>query len=307
MKIAIMGSGGIGGYYGGRLAKAGESVTFIARGAHLEALQTRGLQVYSHFGDFRLPQVEATSDAGQIGTVELVIMAVKAYQLEEAAEAIRPLIGPETVVLPLLNGVDIPQRIAAVVGEAPVLSGLCGLSTSLAEPGVIRQTTAFEYLYFGEISGERTPRAQAVEAVLTGAEINAKLSAEIEREVWNKFILLAASAGVCSLLRSTKGPIWADPDTRSLLEQTVREVEAVARALGVRLNADDGAAKALAQIENMPDTMKPSMALDLELGRPLELEALNGTVVRLGAQLGVDTPVNRFIYTALKLHAQGAA
>ncbi len=313
MKIAIMGSGGVGGYYGGRLAKAGEDVTFIARGPHLEAMRAKGLRVESVSGDFALESVQATDDPSTIGDVELVIVATKAYALREAAEAIRPLIaknaknneGSGTAVLPLLNGVDIAEQLGAMVGMEPMLGGLCGISTFIAEPGVIKHVSPFEFLIFGEFSGEATPRVQAIERVFKGAHIDVTLTPEIEAKLWGKFIMLAAIAGVCSVTRQMMGPMRSDPETRAMLEDAVREIEAVGRKKGVAL-APDAFQVTLGMVDGFMEDGKPSMLLDLEQGKPLELEALNGAVSRMGKELGVATPVNDFIYTALKLHADGA-
>ncbi len=304
MKIAIMGAGGIGGFYGGLLAKAGEDVAFIARGPHLDAMRNNGLRVLSHFGDFDLPTLNATDDPAQVGPVELVVMTTKAYGLEAAARAIQPLVGAETVVLPLLNGVEIAERIGIVIGGKHLLGGLAKISSAIAEPGVIRQTTPFQQLLFGEFSGEPSHRARAVEGVLKGAQIDAVLTPHIERELWHKFILLTAMAGVCAITRHTVGPVRSDPDTRDLLGGCMREVEAVARQKKVDL-AQGVVVDTLAFIDGVSPENKPSMLLDLERGKPLELDALNGTVVRMGTELGVPTPVNQFIYAALKLHADG--
>ncbi len=306
MKIAVMGSGGIGGYYGGRLANAGEDVTFIARGAHLAAMRAGGLRVFSHFGDFELPRVAATDDPAEIGEAELVLVTTKAYDLEAAARALVPVVGAETVVLPLLNGVDIAQRLAAVVGRGRVLGGLSKISSAISEPGVIRQVTPYESLVFGPLSGEPQPRDRALEATFRDAGIHAELSADIERDIWEKFIFLAPFAGIAALTRKLCGEIRADPDTRALLRECIEEIEAVARKQGVAL-APGVVDDTLAVIDGIPPETKPSMLLDLERGRRLELDALNGTVVRLGTELGVPTPVNRFIHAALKLHAGGAA
>lgn len=305
MKIAIMGSGGVGGYYGGRLAKAGEEVTFIARGPHLAALRGKGLRVKSHFGDFDLPSVNATDDPAGVGPVELVIVATKAYGLDAAAEAMQPLMGETTTVLPLLNGVDIAERLGAILGAGRVMPGLCMLSSFIAEPGVIHQVTPFEYIKFGETSGEASERGQTIEAVMKGAEINAELSTDIALEIWNKFIVLAAMAGLTSVSRSPVGLVRSDPDLRAMLAGLIGEAEALGRAKGVNL-APDLAERLMAQIDGVPAEAKPSMLMDLEAGRPLELEVIQGTLIKMGAELGIETPVARFIYAALKLHAAGA-
>jgi 2-dehydropantoate 2-reductase len=304
MRIAIMGSGGIGGYYGGRLALAGNDVTFIARGAHLEAMRTRGLRVESTKGDFALPAVQVTEDPAPIGAVDLLLMATKTYDLDTAVETARSLIGPQTTVLPLLNGVDIAERISAVVGPEHVLGGLCVLSSAVAEPGVIRHVTPFESVVFGELSGETTPRCQALLETLKAAGINATLSGQIRTELWKKFVMLATIAGVCCAVRHP-AEIVADPDVRALFSGSLEEIAAVARAQGVLL-PDTVVQDTLRFFDGVPPGTKPSMLVDLEAGRRLEVEAINGAVVRLGAELGVPTPVNRFLYAALKPHAAGA-
>lgn len=304
MKIAIMGSGGIGGYYGGKLANTGQEVAFIARGAHLNALRQNGLVVRSHFGDFTLPKVQATDSPTEIGVVDLVIMAIKAYDLESATESIRPLIGENTSLLPLLNGVDIVVRIGAIIGPEKVIGGLCGLSSSIAEPGVISQVSPFEFLNFGEMSGKITPRAQAIYDVLKQAEINVTLTDNIQLAIWDKFTFLAAIAGVCSLTRAVVGKVRTDPDVRALLEGCIAEILAIGEKQGVVFEKDFAQTQ-MERIDGLPESMKPSMMLDLERGNRLELEALNGTVVRMGEEAGIATPVNRFIHTALKLWAGG--
>ncbi len=297
MKVAIMGSGGVGGYYGGRLAKAGEGVTFIARGPHLAALRIKGLRVKSHFGDFDLPSVNATDDSASIGPVDLVIVATKAYGLDAAAEAMLPLMGDATTVLPLLNGVDIGERLGAVLGTERIMPGLCNLSTFIAEPGVIHQVTPFEYLKFGETSGEASERGKTILTVMKSAEINAELSADITVELWNKFLMLAAAAGLTSVSRSPMGLVRSDPDLRVMLAAQIGETEALGRAKGVNL-APDVAERILAQIDGVPAEAKPSMFMDLEAGRPLELEVLQGTIIKMGTELGIEIPVARFIHAA---------
>ena len=305
MKIAIMGAGAVGGFYGGRLARAGEEVHFIARGAHLAALREKGLRVESPtVGDFELPQVNATDDPAQVGPVELVWMTTKAYDLEAGAEAMRPLIGENTAVIPLLNGVDIAERIGAVVGMEHMLGGIVQVSVAIAEPGLIRHAV-MDRLVFGELAGGTSARCEAIRETLHGAGIQAELSEDIRREIWQKYLFLSTMAGMTSLTRQTLGPVRKDPDTRAMLVACLRELEALARKEGIALD-DDAEQKMLAMADSLPEGMKPSMLLDLERGRALELEALQGAAVRLGKKLGVPTPVNEFIYAALKLHAGGA-
>ncbi len=304
MRIAIMGSGSVGGFYGGRMARAGEEVTFIERGAHLRALRESGLRVESpSVGDFTLAPLRATDDPGTIGCVDLALVTLKAYDLEEAARTLVPLIGTETVVLPLMNGVDIAERIGAVVGMEHMLGGLAYVSTAIAAPGLIRHV-AMDRLVFGEPDGGLSKRGKVIREMMHGAGIEAELSENIKRDLWDKFLSSNAFTGVCALTRSPLGAVMEDPDTRRLVIDCIREAEAVARALGIEL-VEDVVAQKTALIDDIPAPMKPSMLVDLELGRKLELEALQGTVVRLSRELGLETPVNRFIYAALKLHAGG--
>jgi 2-dehydropantoate 2-reductase len=304
MKIAIMGSGGVGGYFGARLALAGEDVTFIARGAHLEAIRSGGLRVEGPLLECHLNDAKATDDPGGVGAVDLVVMSIKAYDLEGSVRAIAPMMGADTMVLPLLNGVDIAERIEPVLGAGRVLGGLCHLSAHIAEPGLIRQVGPLNKIIFGERSGEKTPRAEALREVLAGAEIPTVLSAAIETELWLKFLFLAPGAGVCSVTSLRLGELLDDPDTREMLAGCMREIEAVGRKKGVAL-PDDAVEETFRFYEGLPPQTLPSMALSARRGDKLELEALNGAAARLGRELGVPTPVNQFIYAALKHRAGG--
>ena len=299
-----MGAGALGGFYGGMLARAGEDVTFLARGEHLAQLREKGLRVESpHLDDFHLPRVKASDDPAAAGRVELVLVGVKAYDLENASHAIRSLIGPDTSVLPLLNGVDIAERIGAVVGAEHLLGGVVYLSAMIARPGVIR-VVRLDRLLFGEMGGGASARCEAILAVMERAGIPAEVSRDIRAEVWRKFVLVNAVAGLASLARSGMVPIMADRDTRALLEGAMREVEALAQAQAIHLDANL-CEQHMALADTLPAEYKPSMLLDLERGRKLELDALQGTAVRLGRQLGVATPINAVIYGALKLYAGG--
>lgn len=304
MKIAVMGAGGVGGFFGGKLASAGHQVAFIARGAHLTALQRNGLRIDGSAGQITLPRVTATDDPASVGPVDLVLMTAKAYDLHSAAGQLSPMLGGETVVLPLLNGVDIAERIGAVIGQEKVLGGVCYIGASIAEPGVIKQAVAMQKIVLGEFSGEVTPRAQAVHDALQGADIQVELSRQIRVEIWSKYIFIAAM-GVCALTGSVLGPVLADPDTRALFVDCLEEIEALARKKGIPLKKSI-VADTLKFVEQLPGQAKPSLALSLELGQKLEVEVLNGTAARLGREVGVPTPINQFIYAALKLRADGA-
>ncbi len=299
-----MGAGGIGGYYGGRLAKAGNAVHFIARGDHLRAMRRHGLRVEGKKESFDLPRVSATDDPSQIGLVDLVLVCVKAYDLERATEAIRPLVGGETTVIPLLNGVDAPQRIGRVLGQKSVMGGLAYVSAAIAEPGFIRQVSPFDRIRFGDLPDTAAGRGAAIEAAMRHAGIDATFVDDIRSDLWRKFLFIAAASGVAALTGATMGPVLADPDTRALFVACMAEVEALAHHQGIFL-PQGICGETLSFAEAAGEGMKPSMLLDLEQGRPLELDALNGTAARLGSELGVATPVNRFIYCALKLRAGG--
>ncbi|MCZ6628759.1 MAG: 2-dehydropantoate 2-reductase, partial [SAR324 cluster bacterium] len=285
MKIAVMGAGGVGGFYGARMARAGEDVTFIARGPHLAALRESGMRVESpHIGDFHLPQVRATDDPAQVGPADLVWMTVKGYDLESGARAILPLIGADTVVIPLLNGVEVAEDIGAVVGMEHMMGGIVQVSSAIAEPGLIRHAL-MDRLVFGELGGGSSARGQAILAMMHKADIPAELSEEIQVEVWKKFLFLDGVAGLSSLTRKTLGPVLGDPDTRALLAGCMREVEALARKKGVALE-DNTVEELLHFAATRPPEMKPSMLLDLERGRKIELDTFQGTTVRLGKELG---------------------
>ena len=305
MKITVMGTGGIGGYYGGVLAKAGEQVTFVARGAHLQALRAHGLKVESQImGNFEVKNATFTDNPLDGGTPDLLLMATKAYDLESASASFKAALGPNSVILPLLNGVDIAERIAAVVGRSYVLGGMCQISCAIKEPGVIRQGGPLNRIVFGEMDGGTSPRAQAVLGVLKKAGIVAELSEQVMVDIWNKFLFITSHAGVCTLTASVLGPLRKDPDTRALFQGCMEEVYALAKKKGIPLKPTI-VQDTMAALEKLPETSKPSMLLSLETGGKLEVDALNGEVVRLGRQLGVPTPTHQFIYAALKHRAEG--
>lgn len=315
MRFAIMGAGGLGAFYGALLQRAGHEVHFIARRAHLEALQRSGLHVESpHVGDFDLPRVLATDDPASIGPVDWVLMGVKSYDLEGASEAIRPLLGPHTGVVPLLNGVDNAERIGAVIGAqigaksgaqnrvGRVLGCTVYASSNLTGPGRVRHVLDAELL-FGELAGGRSARADALEALLREAEINVRQSDDIRRDLWHKYIMVSPLAGVCSLVRLASHAMGDSPAVE-LYGEASHEVAALARAGGVKI-ADDAVERALAFIKGVGPLHTVSMLLDLRAGRRLELEAMVGTAVRLGEQWGVPTPVTRVIHIALKPYEHG--
>ncbi len=303
--FAVMGTGGVGGTFGARLAAAGFPVTFIARGAHLVALRERGLRLLSPDGDLTIDPARATEDAAEIGPVDVVLFAVKLYDTEAAGRALEPLIGAETAVLSLQNGVEAEDQLAAIVGPEHVMGGVAQIAAVIEQPGMIRHSSPFARIIFGELDGRRSRRAEALLAACERAGIDASLSAEIEKEIWIKFVFLATFSAVTTLTGLTAGPIRDDVDLRAVTAQALNEVVAVGRARGIPLELAFGA-EDLGLIDTLHPEMKSSMQQDLERGKRLELEQLSGAVARMGAALGVATPVHRTVYAALKRHAGGA-
>lgn len=306
MKIAVIGAGGVGGYFGARLAAAGSDVAFVARGAHLAAMQERGLAVLSPLGDVYLEKVEAADDPALIGAVDVVLFAVKLYDTESAGARLRPLLGPGTIVVSLQNGIDSEDRLVAIVGRERVVGGIAYISATIEAPGVIRHLNRQAKLAFGELDGRDSPRLEPLLAACRRAGFEAVSSPAIEVAIWEKFIFLAALAAATGGARLPLGPILADADTRALIVDAMREVVAVGRAKGLALDASF-VDRSLAFMETLPPDMKASLAHDLDRGNRLEIEGLSGAVVRLGAALGVATPVHRTIYALLKLHGGGRA
>ena len=305
MKIAVMGSGGVGGFYGGRLAQIGCDVSFIARGAHLVAMRERGLTIENEpQGNIHLPRVSATDDPSAIGPVDLVIIAVKLWDTEAAAKAVKSLVGPATAVLSLQNGVIKDDILRREFGDAAVMGGVGYVATHISRPGVIHQTGTMQRLIFGEYDGRRSPRAEALLDALLRAGIKAELSGDIRRTLWEKYTFLVGLSGTTTTMRVPIGPIRSNPQTRAFLLDLFREVVTVGRALGVAL-PENYADDRLAFADSVPADMTSSMHHDLDRGNPLEVEWLSGGVVRLGAKAGVPTPVNRAVWDVLALHAAG--
>jgi 2-dehydropantoate 2-reductase len=299
MRLAIMGSGGVGGYFGARLAEAGHDVTFIARGEHLAAMQRDGLKVSSIEGDLHLAKVRATDDPGQVGAVDAVIVAVKAWQVGEAARQIRPMIGPDTFVVPLENGVEAADELAAVLGQAHVLDGLCGILAWREAPGHIRHAGVAPFVRFGEHDNRHSKRAERLKAAFDQARgVSAEIPDDIQVAVWSKFLFICALSGIGSVTRAPIGVTRTLPETRAMIEQILAEIEAVARARGVAL-PEDAVDRALEFLDALPAQSTASMQRDIMAGRPSELESQNGAVVRLGREASVATPVNAMIHAAL--------
>jgi len=304
MKIAIMGSGGVGGYFGARLAKAGAEVSFIARGAHLAAMREHGLKVESGLGDIHLPQVNVTDDPQTIGKVDLVLFSVKLRDTETAAQSIKPLFGPDTGILSFQNGVQKDDILRGVFGEKPVMGGVAYIATAIGRPGVIKHTGTLQRLVFGEYDGRRSPRAEAFLAACLKGGVDAQLNDDIRRQIWEKFVFLVALSGTTTTMRRPIGPIRAHPQTRAFLLEIMREAVKVGRAHGVAL-PEDYAEQRLAFCDSLPEDMTSSMHHDLERGNPLEVQWLSGGVAQLGEKAGIPTPANRAVWDILTLHAGG--
>jgi 2-dehydropantoate 2-reductase len=306
MKIAIMATGGVGGYFGARLAAAGEDVHFIARGQHLAALRANGLVLKSPNGDLHLQSVSATDDPASIGTVDIVIFAVKQYDTESAAKLIKPAIGADTAAITLQNGMDKDERLRAVLGHGRVMDGAAYIADArVASPGVISHVGKVARIIFGEADGSRSARGERFLAACKNAGIDATFSTEIARDLWAKFALLSAWTGVSSVLRQPAGKVAGDHSTRKLFADALTESVAIAKARGVDLG-DDYLAKQRNFVDTVPPETKSSMQMDLEAGRRLELDWMSGAVARMGDELGVPMPIHHFMYAALKLYADGS-
>lgn len=298
MKIAVFGTGAVGGYFGGRLAQSGEEVTFIARGENLKAIRENGLRVDSIKGNFSVRPYGITNDTTQVGIVDAVLVAVKAWQVAEAAEAIRPMIGRDTIVVPLENGVEAPAALAAVLGKGPVLGGLCRIISMVVGPGHIHHAGAEPSIAFAELDNRPSPRAELLRDAFVRAGVSAQVPPDIYAAVWEKFLFIAPVSGVGAVTRATLGAIRSVPETRKLLTEAMREVYEVARAGNVAL-AEDTVTKVLGFVDKLPPDGTASMQRDIQEGRPSELESQNGAVVRLGRKAGVKTPVHEFLYASL--------
>ena len=299
MRIAVFGSGGVGGYFGGRLALAGEDVTFIARGEHLRALRITGLKVDSVGGDFLIHPVKTTSEPVEVTPVDLVILGVKAWQVPEAARAIRSMVGPATTVLPLQNGVDAASQLAAELGHQPVIGGLCKIVSFVVEPGHIRHAGFEPFVTFGELDNRRTERLERIHEVFSNAGVNAGIATDIQVSLWTKFLFIAAFSGIGALRRNPAGALRSNPETRRLILQAMEEIYALAHARGIAL-PENSIEKAIASVDSLPDDATSSMQRDIAAGKPSELEAQNGAVVRMARESGLETPMNKFIYETLK-------
>jgi 2-dehydropantoate 2-reductase len=299
MKIVMMGSGGVGGYYGARLQQAGHEVAFVARGAHAEAMRKNGLRIRSELGDAHLT-VRVLEDPAQAGAADLAVIAVKLWDTEDTARAVARV--PQAAVVSLQNGVDKDEVLVSVLGRDRVLGGVTHIAAVIAEPGVIAQTGKLQRVTLGELDGSRTPRLQAAADAFRSAGVETVVSDDIRRVTWEKFVFLSALSGLTALTRKPIGEVRANPATRSLLLEALREAVAVARAEGAGLD-DAFAQKQLETIDSLPAGMLSSMAQDLLRGRRLELPWLSGAVVRRAEKHGLRVPAHQAIQAALILHA----
>jgi 2-dehydropantoate 2-reductase len=306
MRIAVVGTGGIGAPYGASLAKAGADVTFVARGAHLAAIRENGLRVEGDRGETHIRPARATDDIASIGTVDIALLCVKLWDVESAGHQLRPIVGPKTAVVPLQNGVDAAERLIPILGRDAVMGGTAYVTGNIASPGVIRQTGTYQRMIFGELDGRLSERGLQLSALCETAGFEGVLSPDIRVPMWEKFNLLVPTAGLNALTRLPLGKWREDPDLIALHETALEETIAVGRAEGVRL-PPDSAENARATMWAMPPYLMTSMATDLLRGNRLELQWLTGKVVELGRRHGVPTPVNGFIYAALKPYINGTS
>jgi 2-dehydropantoate 2-reductase len=306
MRIAVMGTGGVGGYFGARLAASGADVTFIARGEHLRAMRANGLQILSAKGDLLLKPAKAADKPAEVSAVDLVMIAVKLWSTDEAVREIAPLVGPATTVVSFQNGVIATDQLLAAYGTERVIGGVANIAALIEAPGVIRHNGTMARLIFGELDNKRSARCEQFAALCQRAGFDHVVSDDIKRAIWEKFVFLASFSGMTSLMRQPIGPIREDPELRAMLREAIAEVVAVGRAKGANLPPDQ-IEKSLAWGDGLPPTMVASMRGDLERGNRLELPWLSGAVVKLGAELGVPTPTHKFISLALKPYISGTA
>jgi 2-dehydropantoate 2-reductase len=298
MKIAIMGTGGVGGYYGGLLAQQGHDVTFIARGAHLTAIQEKGLRVNSIHGDFHIIPAKATDNPKEIGPVNLVLFCTKTYATDQAARQIQPVVGEKSTVMSLQNGVESAEQIGAILGMEHMIGATTWISSSVEAPGVIKQVSQFRRVVLGELDGQITPRVQAIFETFRDTGITIELSEDILKVLWTKFVFISAISSLGALTRLPIGEYRLVPEARAMMTSLMKEVTAVARAQKVELD-QDVVQKSMDFIDNAAPHIKASMQLDVEAGQRSELESMVGVIGRKGRQLDIPTPTADMIYAAL--------
>lgn len=298
MRIVVFGTGGVGGYFGGRLAQAGEDVTFIARGEHLRAIEANGLKVDSPEGDFIIYPATATDNVDEVGTTELVILGVKAWQVPEAARAIKSIVGANTTVLPLQNGVDAVPQLVEELGSNSVVGGLCRIVSFVVEPGHIRHAGFAPSIIVGELDNRRTERIDKIEQVFKHAGLDTTIAADIQVALWTKFLFIASFSGVGALANAPAGVLRSDPKWRGLMLGAMKEIYALAHTRGVKLPSDS-VDKVMAAVDGLPADATSSMHRDIAAGKPSELESQNGAVVRMAHDSGVEVPTHTLIYQKL--------
>jgi 2-dehydropantoate 2-reductase len=304
MRIAVIGAGGIGAIYGAALAKAGAEVIFVARGAHVRAMQANGLRIEGDRGETVVRPAQATDDIASIGPVDYALLCTKLWDVERTGAQLQPLIGPDTAVVTLQNGVDAHERLTPILGRDAVMAGTAFVTGSIVAPGVVRQTGTYMRMTFGELDGSLSRRGAALAEACAAGGIEGIFSADVLVPIWEKFLVLVPLANVNALTRLPLGRYRADPDTWAVVAASLKETLAVGRAEGVRL-PPDAEAKGLAMLQSMPAHHMTSMCNDLLRGNRLELPWFAGKVVDLGRRHGISTPVNAVVYAALKLHADG--
>jgi len=308
MRIAIFGAGAVGGYFGGRLAEAGQDVVMIARGDHLQAMQKNGLRVQSIEGDFVIHPVQASDDPTAVGVVDAIVVTVKAWQVPQAAVAMRPMVGPATFVVPLENGVEAPAQLSDALGDKHVLGGLCKIISTLTAPGFIRHAGISPIIAFGELDGQHTRRVDRLRQAFEAARgVTVHVPSDIQAAIWEKFLFIASFSGLGAITRAPVGVIRSLPETRGMLEKALAEILALAQARGIALT-QKAVGETIAFIDSLPPDGTASMQRDVMAGRPSELETQNGAVVRLAQQSGVDVPLHSIIYHSLRpqeLRARG--
>ncbi|MBX2823354.1 MAG: 2-dehydropantoate 2-reductase [Gammaproteobacteria bacterium] len=298
MTIAVLGVGGVGGYFGGRLAQAGEKVAFIARGEHLAAIRAEGLRIVSPKGDAHLVSVQATDDPASIGPVDTVIVAVKAWQLPEAVSQLKPLLTEHTTVLPLLNGIEAPEIIGEAIGKSHVLGGLCGIVAYIEAPGLIRHLGITPYIHLGELDNSSSSRVDTLTHAFEKAGVTCRAPDDIQLAMWKKFLFIASVSGVTAVARATLGEVRALPETRQLIRLAMDEIVAVGQSEGVDLTVAD-IDKTLELLDASPADGTTSLQRDVQGGRRSELHSQTGAVVRLAKKQGIAVPVNEFLFSAL--------
>ena len=308
MRIAIYGTGGAGGYFGAQLARSGEDVTFIARGQHLKAIQAHGLCVETPAGEIVIQPAKATDDPTQVGPVDVVLLGVKAWQVEEAARNMRPMVGPATFVVPLQNGVEAASQLAAVLGAEHVLGGLCGTFSWVAAPGKIRSISTATFIKFGELDNRRSERVERLRQAFGKTSVKADIPADIHKALWEKFLLVTAFGGVGAVSRAPIGIIRTIPETRALLQQCMEEVVGGSMCAPYTIETIAWSADTMRYVDSLAANATTSLQRDIAEGKPSEIDYWNGSVVRQGRAVKVSTPVNEFIYHSVlpqELRARG--